>query len=56
MSAQLCPALCDPMDYSTPGFLVLHYLPEFALTHIHIYSHKYMYPFSSNSPSIQAVT
>ena len=23
----------DPMDYSTPGFSVLHYLPEFAQTH-----------------------
>ena len=29
------PALCDPMDWSMPGFLVLHYLPEFAQTHIH---------------------
>ena len=26
--AQLCPTLCDPMDCSTPGFPVLHYLPE----------------------------
>ena len=25
--------LCDPMDYSMSGFLVLHYLPEFAETH-----------------------
>ena len=24
------PALCRTMHYSTPGFLVLHYLPEFA--------------------------
>ena len=22
--------LCDPIDYSTPGFPILHYLPEFA--------------------------
>ena len=22
-----CPALCNPMDYSTPDFPVLHYLP-----------------------------
>ena len=28
--ARLCPTLCDPMDCSTPDFLVLHYLPEFA--------------------------
>ena len=27
-----CPALCDLMDCSTPGFPVLHYLPEFAQT------------------------
>ena len=27
--------LCDAMDCSTPGFPVLHYLPEFAQTHIH---------------------
>ena len=32
---QLCPTLCDPMDYSTPGFSVLHCLPEFAQTHVH---------------------
>ena len=27
--------LCDPMDCSMPGFPVLHYLPEFAQTHVH---------------------
>ena len=32
--AKLCPTLCDPMDCSTPGFPVLHYLPEFAQTYI----------------------
>ena len=26
--AQSCPTLCDPMDYSTPGFPVHHQLPE----------------------------
>ena len=26
---------CDPMDYSMPGFPVLHYLPELAQTHVH---------------------
>ena len=30
-----CPAFCDPMDCSTPGFPVLHYLLEFAQTHVH---------------------
>ena len=29
------PALCNPMDCSTPGFSALHYLPEFAQTHVH---------------------
>ena len=28
-------SLCDPMNCSTPGFPVLHYLPEFAQTHVH---------------------
>ena len=27
--------LYDPVDYSTPGFPVLHYLPEFAQIHVH---------------------
>ena len=27
--------LCSPMDCSMPGFLVLHYLPEFAQTQVH---------------------
>ena len=30
-----CPALCDPMDWSTPSFPVHHQLPELAQTHIH---------------------
>ena len=28
-------SLCDPMDCSTPGFPVLHHLPELAQTHVH---------------------
>ena len=28
-----CPALCVPMDCSTPAFTALHYLPVFAPTH-----------------------
>ena len=27
--------LFDPVDSSTPGFPVLHYLPEFAQIHVH---------------------
>ena len=32
--AQLCPTLCDSMDYRTPGFPV-HQLPELTQTHVH---------------------
>ena len=32
---QSYPTLCDPVDCSTPGFPVLHYLSEFAQTHVH---------------------
>ena len=27
--------LCNPMDCSTPGFPVLHHLPEFTQAHVH---------------------
>ena len=30
-----CLTLCDPMDYSTPGFPALHCPPEFAQIHVH---------------------
>ena len=33
--AKLCPALCNPMDCSAPGSLVLHHLPELAQTQVH---------------------
>ena len=33
--AQLCLALCDPMDCSTPEFPVHHQLLEFTQTHVH---------------------
>ena len=33
--AQLSPALCNPIDCSTPGFPVLHHLPNSAQTHVH---------------------
>ena len=31
----LYPTVCDPTDCSTPGFPVLHCLPELAQTHVH---------------------
>ena len=50
--AKLCPTLCDTMDCSTPGFLVLHYLPELAQTHVHQVGDAIQpsYPLSSPSP------
>ena len=32
--AQSCPTLWDPMDCSMPAFPMLHYLPEFAQSHV----------------------
>ena len=34
--AKLCPIICNPINCSKSGFPVLHYLPEFALTHVHL--------------------
>ena len=48
-----CLKLCNPMNYSTPGFPVLHYFPEFAQTHVHwvsdtiLPSHPLLPPFLS---------
>ena len=33
--AMLCLTLCDPVDYSTPGFPVLQYLLQFAQNNVH---------------------
>ena len=30
-----CPTLFDPMNYSMPGFPILHHLPEFPQIHVH---------------------
>ena len=32
---QSSPTLCDPIDCTTPAFLVHHYLLEFVKTHVH---------------------
>ena len=50
--AQLCLTLCDPIDYSTPGFPVLHYLLEFAQTNVHGVSDaiQLFHPLSPSSP------
>ena len=57
-----CPTLCDPMNCSTPGFSVLHYLLEFVQTPGHWVSdaiqpfHPLMppSPLTSIPPSIRA--
>ena len=51
--AKLFLTLCDPVDCSTPGFPVLHYLPEFAQTHVPWVSDDIQpsYPLLSPSPS-----
>ena len=51
--AQLCPMLCDPMDYSMPGLPVHHQL-LFTQTHVHWVSDA-IQPFHSLlSPSLPA--
>ena len=49
---QSCPALCNPMNCSTPGFPVLHHLPELTHTHVHQVSDAIQpsLPLSSPSP------
>ena len=49
---QLCLTLCDPMDCSTPGFLVHHHLLELAPTHVHQVSDAIQpsHPLLSPSP------
>ena len=50
--AQLCLTLCDPVACSTPGFPVLHHLPELAQIHVHWVSEAIQpsRPLSSPSP------
>ena len=46
---------CDPINCSTPGFPVLHSLPEFAQTHVHWATmSSSVVPFSSCPQSIPA--
>ena len=50
--AQLCLTLCNPLYCSPPGFLVLHYLLEFAEKHVHWVGDAIQpsHPLSSPSP------
>ena len=49
---QSCLTLCDPMDYSMPGFPVHHQLPEPTQTHVHHVGDAIQpfHPLSSPSP------
>ena len=49
---KLCPTLCNPMDYSVPGFPVLHHLLEFDQAHVHLVGNAIQpsYPLLSPSP------
>ena len=48
-----CPILWDPMDCSTPGFPLVHHLPEFAQTLVHWVGDAIQpsHPLSSPSPA-----
>ena len=49
---QLCPTLCDSMDFSTPGFPLHHQIPHLTQTHVHWVSDAIQssYPLLSPSP------
>ena len=48
---QSCLALCNPMDYSTPGFPDPHHLLEFARVHVHWISDGIQPSHPLSSPS-----
>ena len=56
--AKSYPTLCDPMDCSTPGLPVPHYLPEFAQVHVHWISDTVQpsHPLLLSSPSAFELT
>ena len=49
---QSCLSLCDPVDCSTPGYPVLHYLQELVQTHVHLVGDAIQpsHPLPSPSP------
>ena len=51
---KLCLTLCNTTDCSTPGFPVLHYLPEFAQIHVHCVSDAIQPAHPLSSPSLPA--
>ena len=51
---KLCPALCNLMDCTTPGFSVPHCLPNFPQTHVHWFNDAIQpsHPLSPPSPPV----
>ena len=51
--SQSCPTLCDPMDWSMPGFPVYHQPWELIQTHVHQVGHAIQpyHPLSSSFPT-----
>ena len=54
-STQLCLTVCDPMDYSMPGFPVHHLLLELDQTHVHQVSDAIQPPHPLSFPSPSAL-
>ena len=54
-SVQSYLTLSDPMDCSRPGSPVLHYLPEFAQTHVHWVNDAVQLSYILSSPSPSAL-
>ena len=46
------PTLCNPMDCSTPGFLVLHHHPKFAKVHVYCIT---LFPYKTMSCSATVI-
>ena len=46
--------LCDPVDYNSPGFPVVHHLLEFVQTHVHCFDDAIQpsHPLSPSSPAL----
>ena len=53
--AKSCQTLCNPMNCSMPGFPVLHYLLEFAQTHVHCVSNAIQPSHALLAPSPPAL-
>ena len=51
---QSCPTLCNPMDWSMPGFSAHHPLVELVQTHVHWVGDAIQPPHPLSSPSLLA--